>query len=75
MMPPDMDLQKHFANRRSLAEARAAYLTSARDCEQSLENKREEIARQMIENGDSVGDAAWRRVLCLVRATKGGRRR
>ena len=75
MMPPDMDLQKHFANRRSLAEARAACLASSRNREKSVENKREEIARQMIANDDSVGEAAWRRVLCVVRATKRGWRR
>jgi hypothetical protein len=75
MMPPDMDLQKHFVNRRSLAEARATFLTSARNRELSLENRREESGRQMIANDDLVGEAAWRGVLCLVRATKRGRRR
>ena len=38
MMPPDMDLQKHFANRRSLSEARAAHLVSILNREQTSQN-------------------------------------
>jgi hypothetical protein len=60
MMPPDMDLQKHFANRRSLAEARAAYLTSTRNREQqSLENKREGIAPQIIGESSQESSRPW----------------
>ena len=66
MMPPDMDLKKHLANRRSLAEARAAYLASTRNREPPLPTK--QAIDQIIAMNDPVEEADWRQVLALVRA-------
>jgi hypothetical protein len=38
MMPPDTDLKNHLANRRSLAEARAAYVAPCSPAQSSQNN-------------------------------------
>jgi hypothetical protein len=79
MMPPDTDLKKHLANRRSLAEAQATYFASRnRAAPQNeacdLQGLRDDIALQggdgVIATDDTFGEAAWRRVVAIVRATR-----
>ena len=76
MMPPDADLKKHLANRRSLAEARAAYLASPRDhqAQQSdicdLEEVRKEFAPHPTDQMIVTGDTVWRQFVALVLTSK-----
>jgi len=75
MMPPDTDLKKHLANRRSFAEAQASYLASrnrvqAQNEASDLRGLREDLAPQTIATGDTFGEAAWRRVVAVARATR-----
>jgi hypothetical protein len=78
MMPPDSDLKKHLANRRSLAEAQAAYFASRNRAQLQGEARdfrglREDIVHQgidqMIATDDASGETAWRRVVAVARAS------
>src|SRR6266550_339064 len=73
MMPPDTDLKKHLRCLRSLGEARAAYLASARNREAVLQTK--QAIDQIIAMSDPVEERGWRRVLALVRAAMRKQRR
>jgi len=48
MMPPDADLKTHLANRRSLAQARAAYLAACTGARSSQDPAHDSPARKDI---------------------------
>jgi len=78
MMPPDSDLKKHLANRRSLAEAQATYFASRNRAgpqneAHDLRGLREDIVYQGIDRVIATDDASsetdWRRVVAVARAS------
>ena len=73
MMPPDTDLKKHLRNLRSLEEARAACLASARNHQQPQQSNHSDLAELRKEIAPHPTDQTI--LLASVRAAKRNRMR